>query len=63
VLFWTGLLVLAAFGIVFTFANYPWFGIGVVLVSLLPDRILGAEKACEPTNFGKCATAGSRPTA
>lgn len=32
-LLWTGLLVLAAFGIVFTFANYPWFG--VVLVSLL----------------------------
>ena len=34
-LFWAGLLVLGAFGIFFTFANYPSFGIGVVLVVLL----------------------------
>jgi hypothetical protein len=35
VLFWAGVLVLGAFGIFFSFANYPWFGIGVVLLILL----------------------------
>lgn len=35
VLSWTVALVLGAFGIVFSFANYPWFGIGVVLVVVL----------------------------
>jgi heme exporter protein D len=28
-------LVLGAFGIVFSFANYPWFGIAVALLILL----------------------------
>lgn len=32
---WATVLVLGAFGIYFTFANYLWFGIGVVLVALL----------------------------
>jgi hypothetical protein len=35
VLFWAGIAVIAAFGVVFMFANYPWFGVGVVLVTLL----------------------------
>jgi flagellar biosynthesis component FlhA len=35
VLFWAGVLVLGGFGVVFSFANYPWFGIGVVLLILL----------------------------
>jgi hypothetical protein len=35
VLLWAGLLLIAAFGVVFTFANYPWFGVGVALVILL----------------------------
>ena len=34
-LFWAGIAVIAAFGVVFTFANYPWFGVSVVLVTLL----------------------------
>ena len=34
-LLWAGVLVLAAFGIVFSFANYPWFGTAVVLLTLL----------------------------
>jgi hypothetical protein len=32
---WGGVLVLGAFGTYFTFANYPLFGIGVVLVGLI----------------------------
>ena len=35
VLLWAGFAVIAAFGVVFTFANSPWFGVGVVLVTLL----------------------------
>jgi uncharacterized membrane protein YbhN (UPF0104 family) len=35
VLFWAGVLVLGAFGIYFSFANYPSFGIAVVLSILL----------------------------
>jgi hypothetical protein len=34
-LFWLGLLVLAAFGIVFSLTNYPAFGIADVLLILL----------------------------
>jgi hypothetical protein len=34
-LLWAGALVLAAFGIVFSFANYPWFGTAIVLLTLL----------------------------
>jgi uncharacterized RDD family membrane protein YckC len=34
VLSWTVVLVLGAFGFVFSFANYPLFGIGVLLVVL-----------------------------
>ena len=34
-LLWVCGLVLAAFGIVFTFANYPWFGAAAVLLTLL----------------------------
>jgi hypothetical protein len=33
--FWAAVLLLGAFGIAFTFANYTSFGIGVVLVMLL----------------------------
>jgi hypothetical protein len=32
---WGGVLLLGAFGIYFTFANYPLFGVGVVLAMLL----------------------------
>jgi hypothetical protein len=32
---WTGLAVILAFGVVFTFANYPWFGGVVVSVTLV----------------------------
>jgi membrane protein implicated in regulation of membrane protease activity len=35
VLIWGGVLVLGAFGAFFTFANYPLFGTGIVLVALL----------------------------
>jgi hypothetical protein len=35
VLFWTAVVVLGAFGIYFSFANYPWFGVAVVLLALL----------------------------
>jgi len=35
VLFWTAVVVLGAFGMYFSFANYPWFGAGVVLVIVL----------------------------
>jgi hypothetical protein len=35
VLFWAGVLLLGAFGIYFSFTNYPWFGIGGALVILL----------------------------
>jgi heme exporter protein D len=35
VLLWAGVLVLGAFGIVFSFANYPWFGTAVTLLILL----------------------------
>jgi len=31
VLFWTGVIALGAFGVYFSFANYPAFGIGVTL--------------------------------
>jgi drug/metabolite transporter (DMT)-like permease len=34
VLYWAGALVLAAFGIVFAFANYPLVAVGIVLVLL-----------------------------
>jgi hypothetical protein len=34
-MFWGGVLVLGAFGTYFTFANYPLFAAGVVLVLLL----------------------------
>lgn len=34
-LFWGGLLVLGVFGTAFTFANYPLFGVGVVLLVVL----------------------------
>jgi hypothetical protein len=32
---WTGLIVLGTFGVYFSFANYPAFGVGVVLSILL----------------------------
>lgn len=32
---WAGVVVLGAFGTYFTFANYLWFGVGVVVVMLL----------------------------
>jgi heme exporter protein D len=32
---WAGVLVLGAFGIIFSFANYPWFGIAAALLILL----------------------------
>jgi hypothetical protein len=35
VLFWVGVLLIGAFGVVFTFTNYPLLGIGIVLVALL----------------------------
>ena len=35
VLFWGGVLALGTFGAIFSFANYPLFGIGIVLVILL----------------------------
>jgi len=35
VLTWTGGLLLGAFGISFSFANYPSFGIGILLLILL----------------------------
>jgi predicted negative regulator of RcsB-dependent stress response len=35
VLYWAILLVLGAFGIYFSFANYPWFATAVVLLILL----------------------------
>lgn len=35
VMFWSLLLVLGAFGTYFSFANYPAFGVGVLLVVLL----------------------------
>ena len=34
-LLWSGLLVLGGFGAFFTFANYPLFGAGIVLVAVL----------------------------
>ena len=34
-LLWAAVLLLAAFGIVFTFANYPWIGAALVLLTLL----------------------------
>lgn len=34
-LLWATVLVLGLFGIVFSFANYPWFGIGIVLLICL----------------------------
>jgi hypothetical protein len=35
VLLWTAVVVLGAFGMYFTFTNYPWFGVAVVLLILL----------------------------
>jgi len=35
VLFWTGIVLLGAFGMYFSFANYPWFGTAAVLLILL----------------------------
>jgi hypothetical protein len=35
VLFWTAVAVLGIFGLYFSFANYPWFGVAVVLAALL----------------------------
>jgi fructose-1,6-bisphosphatase/inositol monophosphatase family enzyme len=35
VLFWSAVVVLGAFGMYFSFANYPWFGAAVVLLILL----------------------------
>jgi hypothetical protein len=34
-LFWTAVVVLGAFGMYFSFANYPWFGAAVVLLIFL----------------------------
>lgn len=34
-LFWAGVLIIGAFGIFFTFANYPSLGVGIVLVTLV----------------------------
>lgn len=35
VVFWAVVVVLGVFGIYFAFANYPWFGSGLVLLILL----------------------------
>lgn len=35
VLYWTAVVGLGAFGIYFSFANYPWFGVVVVLLALV----------------------------
>jgi apolipoprotein N-acyltransferase len=35
VLLWTAVVLLGAFGIYFSFANYPWFGAAVVVLILL----------------------------
>jgi membrane-bound ClpP family serine protease len=34
-LFWAAIVLLGAFGIIFSFANYPWFGATVVVLILL----------------------------
>jgi hypothetical protein len=36
VLIWSGVVVLGAFGLYFTFANYPLFGAAIVLLALVP---------------------------
>lgn len=33
--FWAAIVLLGGFGIVFSFANYPWFGATVVLLILI----------------------------
>jgi hypothetical protein len=35
VLFWTAVVLLGAFGMYFSFANYPWVGAGIVLLIVL----------------------------
>ena len=35
VLLWAAVVLLGAFGIDFSFANYPWFGVATVLLILL----------------------------
>lgn len=57
-LLWAGVLVLAAFGIVFSFANYPWFGTAVVLLILLAigysERRRRIARKAKQSRVGRC---------
>ncbi len=64
VLLWVGALLLAAFGIYFSFANYPWLSIGVlvlivILLTYSEQRRRARQKARDVARHHARAQSGS----